>query len=257
MIEIKNAQEQMSEIFLDAYLRIKTLNQQLVHSPGTLVWKGLGKKYSYWQYYINGKQFQRYIRAKEVSQVKRQIQVMKEQKKRRAVLLRFLNAMKRALKAVKIHWQDVITAYEEKCKDQAQTQEKKQKAKAKAAQKKYARQYKHITDKGDQVASKSEEIIANLLFARGISYEYEKQLSIGNRLLKPDFTVWRKDGSMLLWEHAGLMDVDDYAKKFREKLKLYESAGFIPQKNLIITMDEDGAFSAEEARRMIQLYKLD
>lgn len=254
MVEAETMCEQLKQFFLDTYLRLAELDRCLVHSPGTFIWKG---KYSYWQYYVKGRQFQKYVRAGAREEVQRQIEVMKEQKQRRSTLRRHLAAAKRSLKAFGIAWQEVLAGYEESRKVKQRQQDEQQEARQVAAGKKYTEQYKHVTDRGDLVASKSEEIIANLLFSRRIRYEYERPLVIGQWHLKPDFTVWRPDGTMLIWEHAGLMHVEKYAKKFREKLRVYESAGFVPQKNLIVTVDEDGAFSAEEARRMIQLYKLD
>ncbi|MCI8632164.1 MAG: hypothetical protein HFE64_01585 [Lachnospiraceae bacterium] len=257
MVEIEKAEEQMCEMFYDMHLRLERLNESLGHSPGTIVWKGKDKKYSYWQYYRKGKQYQQYVRQSELVQTRQQIQIMKEQKRRRTVLRLFVNRMKKALRAMRINWREVLAAYEQKKMEKKAAEYQRQTAQKQAKDKKYASQYKHATDRGDLVASKSEEIIANLLFSRGIRYEYEKPMTIGNWHLKPDFTVWRRDGTMLIWEHAGLMHLEDYAKKFRKKLMIYEEAGFVPQRNLIITMDENGAFSAEEARRMINWYRLD
>lgn len=253
-MEAEMMREQLRQFFLDTYLRLAELDRCLVHSPGTFIWKG---KYSYWQYYVKGRQIQKYVRAGAREEVQRQIAVMKEQNRRRSVLRQDLTAAKRSLKAFGVHWQEVLAGHEEALELKQRRLSEQQEARKTAAKKKYTEQYKHATDRGDLVASKSEEMIANLLFSRGIRYEYEKPLMIGQWHLKPDFTVWRKDGTMLIWEHAGLMHVEEYARKFREKLRVYESAGFVPQRNLIVTVDEDGAFSVEEARRMIQLYKLD
>lgn len=257
MIERETLTEQLKQSFLDTYLRIAELDKVLIHSPGTLIWKGKEKKYSYWQYYVKGKQFQHYVRPAELAAVQNEIRVMKEQKRRQSALRTFLSSIKRALRAFKIQWQEILAAHEQQLAEKKKQQTLHQRAKNIAAKKKYTHQYKHATDRGDLVASKSEEIIANLLFSRGIRYEYEKPITIGSWHLKPDFTVWRKDGSMLIWEHAGLVDDEKYARKFQQKLEVYKSAGFTPTKNLIVTEDENGAFSAEEARRMIYLYKLD
>ena len=120
----------------------------------------------------------------------------------------------------------------------------------------YAENYKHLTDKGEQVASKSELIIANTLYTYGLKYEYERVLIINGISYKPDFTIWRSDGTMILWEHAGLMDDPEYARKFENKILQYQKVGFNQAKNLIVTYDEKGAFTAIEVRRMLELYKL-
>lgn len=116
--------------------------------------------------------------------------------------------------------------------------------------------YKHITDKGEAVASKSELVIANLLYAYGIQYEYEKEINVNGVVYKPDFTVGRSNGTMLLWEHVGLMDDPEYARKFEQKMMQYQNAGYTQSKNLIVTYDENQSFSASEVRRMIELYQL-
>ena len=61
---------------------------------------------------------------------------------------------------------------------------------------------------------------------------------------------------MILWEHAGLMDDPEYARKFENKLIQYQKAGYTQANNLIVTYDEKGSFSAIEVRRMLELYKL-
>ena len=115
------------------------------------------------------------------------------------------------------------------------------------------RKYKQLAE---QVASKSELIIANVLFALGVKYEYEREIIIDGVTYKPDFTIWRPDGSIVLWEHAGLIDDASYAWDFQQKLRKYQTAGFRQGLNLIVTADDNGAFSAVEARRMVEVYRL-
>lgn len=256
MNEITMVREQLSAAFLETYLRIQKLDEQLEHSPGTIVWKGPKKQYAYWQTYKNGRQSQRYIHKAGLEAVKSRIQTMKAQKEKRSILRRFLNDMKKALRAIKVRWQEVISVYEEAKARQEAEAVSRSAAKKAAENKRYADSYKHVTDKGDLVASKSEQLIANMLFARGIQYEYEKPLQIGSITFKPDFTVRSADGRIWIWEHAGLLDDPDYARRFREKLRMYEQAGIRLQENLIVTKDQNGAFDAEEVRRTIQFYRL-
>ena len=57
------------------------------------------------------------------------------------------------------------------------------------------------------VRSKSELVIANLLFSEGIKYEYVQQL-IGNKmpgLLHPDFSFADAAGDRVIWEHLGMI----------------------------------------------------
>lgn len=72
------------------------------------------------------------------------------------------------------------------------------------------------------VRSKSEVIIANMLFERDISFSYEKPLfaSDGTFYL-PDFTInWR--GKEYYWEHVGMLHNDNYRKHWEEKRAWYE-----------------------------------
>ena len=79
----------------------------------------------------------------------------------------------------------------------------------------------HQTRVGDWVRSKSEVIIANLLFDHGIDYEYEKELAA------PDGTKRRPDFTILLnakewyWEHWSMLDDEDYAVERQKKLAWY------------------------------------
>ncbi len=53
-----------------------------------------------------------------------------------------------------------------------------------------------------------------------------------------------------------MMDDPEYARKFENKLVQYQKAGYNQAKNLIVTYDENRSFTAIEARRMLELYKL-
>ena len=74
-----------------------------------------------------------------------------------------------------------------------------------------------------------------VLKAMDIEYEYEKEMALNGSHVLPDFIIHKKDGSIVIWEHAGLLENDEYAQRFSKKLKIYEQAGFTRQNNLIIT----------------------
>ena len=60
----------------------------------------------------------------------------------------------------------------------------------------------YITDAGERVRSKSELLIANLLYRKKIPYKYECPLQIGNHTIYPDFTVLNvRKRKVLYWEH--------------------------------------------------------
>lgn len=81
----------------------------------------------------------------------------------------------------------------------------------------------YSTSKGDKVRSKSEVIIANLLFQNSIKYEYEKRLYYNENDLSilPDFTIHLPDGREIYWEHLGMIGTEDYDKRWLKKLKIY------------------------------------
>ena len=77
------------------------------------------------------------------------------------------------------------------------------------------------TRRGEWVLSKSEKIIADVLFEQHVDYEYEKELSApdGTRRV-PDFTI-RCSGDEWYWEHWGMMDDPSYFEDRRSKLEWY------------------------------------
>lgn len=80
----------------------------------------------------------------------------------------------------------------------------------------------YATQKGDYVRSKSEVIIANMLFASGIEYDYEKKLIISNgKKIYPDFTLY-KDDEIYYLEHVGMLHNQQYAERWLVKRNLYD-----------------------------------
>ncbi|CAB3288534.1 putative Exodeoxyribonuclease V [Methanocaldococcus lauensis] len=86
----------------------------------------------------------------------------------------------------------------------------------------YPEDLRIITLKGDIVRSWQECLIANLLYYEGIDYKYE----IPYENLLPDFMINTKEDKIILWEHLGMMDNEEYNKTAEEKLKVYENKGF-------------------------------
>lgn len=83
-------------------------------------------------------------------------------------------------------------------------------------------QYKIYSTLADSlVRSKSEVIIANILFDREITFEYEKPLfAKDGSFYIPDFTInWR--GEEFYLEHLGMLDNENYKKKWEVKEKWY------------------------------------
>jgi hypothetical protein len=80
----------------------------------------------------------------------------------------------------------------------------------------------HHTLANYMVRSKSEVIIANILFDRNIPFKYEVPLfAPDGTFYIPDFTItW--NGKQWYWEHLGLLDREDYRNHWQTKKEWYE-----------------------------------
>ncbi len=95
------------------------------------------------------------------------------------------------------------------------------------------------TSTGIRVRSKSELIIADLLYKEKIPYRYEYPIYLsGIGRIYPDFTSLNiKKRKEIIWEHFGMMDDPAYIEKSLQKIALYEQNGFFPGENLILTYE--------------------
>jgi ATP-dependent DNA helicase RecQ len=74
---------------------------------------------------------------------------------------------------------------------------------------------------GQMVRSKSEVIIANILFERKIPFGYEAELLADGEQFSPDFTIeWK--GKMYYWEHLGLLEQEQYKSEWGIKKAMYD-----------------------------------
>ena len=256
MEEEKILLDELMKRYMELKMSVERMEAEQKHSPGCIVKKGSNKQYYYWQKCLDGKVVQEYLKTEKVPEVEKQIQETNLRKKNIKEKRKYLRSIGKMLKTAGIKEENIMNEYEILQQKKEMEEKNRLAAKKEASKKKYGESYRHVTDRGEQVASKSEVIIANLLYSYGIEYEYEKVLVINGYSYKPDFTIWRKDGTMLLWEHAGLMDDPEYVKKFENKLVQYQSIGFTQAEKLIVTYDQKGAFSVPEARRMMELYRL-
>jgi predicted nuclease of restriction endonuclease-like RecB superfamily len=94
------------------------------------------------------------------------------------------------------------------------------------------------TLKGSLVRSKSEVIIANLLFLSGIEYDYEKLRKCPNKNIIPDFTIITMSKKEIIWEHLG-KNTDNYFENNSEKIYNYIKCGFMPGINLFFSNEQD------------------
>lgn len=108
----------------------------------------------------------------------------------------------------------------------------------------------HRTRKGIAVRSKSEVVVADVLEALGISYEYEKPLysrKDPKDFRLPDFTV-SFEGDVFYWEHLGMLTVPSYREAWDRKQRWYAENGFADR--LITSRDgADGSIDAAAIER--------
>lgn len=94
------------------------------------------------------------------------------------------------------------------------------------------------TIKGERVRSKSEVIIADRLYAKGIPYKYECPVLIGNEIIHPDFTILRlSDRQVLYHEHCGMMSRQEYADDVINRINQFAHDGIFLGDRLFMTME--------------------
>jgi ATP-dependent exoDNAse (exonuclease V) alpha subunit len=107
----------------------------------------------------------------------------------------------------------------------------------------------HRTLTNEMVRSKSEVIIANMLFERNIPFRYETPLySPDGIFYLPDFTV-KWNGEDWYWEHLGMTNNETYRNHWATKLSWYEKNGF---KDRLVTTKEDTGFDSKVALQVIE-----
>ena len=107
----------------------------------------------------------------------------------------------------------------------------------------------HRTLADYMVRSKSEVIIANILFDRDIPFQYEVPLRApdGTTVL-PDFTITLR-GETWYWEHEGMLHLEDYRRRQEEKHAWYKKHGF--SERLIVTQESSG-FDSQAVEKIIK-----
>ena len=110
------------------------------------------------------------------------------------------------------------------------------------------------TPYGFAVRSKSELLILIALKENGICVRYECEIIIGGRKEYPDFLILHpKTGELIIWEHLGMMDDPDYARRATEKIRRYAENGWVLGQNLILTAEtKDKPLSARFVKTQIE-----
>jgi ATP-dependent DNA helicase RecQ len=98
----------------------------------------------------------------------------------------------------------------------------------------------HKTENGIWVRSKSEVIIANILYRSGLDFQYEEKLYYNETQWKePDFTI-RCNGKVWYWEHLGLLGDEKYDQYWQKKKTIYQEIGVFDN---VITTRESAVLS--------------
>lgn len=196
-------------------------NEELKLPRGRLIFrKAKGKQYCYLQYKDGEAICNQRIQEEELEEIKKRLARRDTIKKEVKVLRRFLACNE---------------------KEFPQMPEPKQRKKKTMAAMDATPEKPYATLKGDFVRSKSEAIIANELYMAQIPYAYEKILLLPgySHEFLPDFTIYTpKQNKMILWEHCGLIDKEEYRTKWNRKKQVYENNGISEwNKNLIVTYE--------------------
>ncbi|MBA3635000.1 MAG: AAA family ATPase [Actinomycetota bacterium] len=120
----------------------------------------------------------------------------------------------------------------------------------------------HRTRRGEAVRSKSEVIIADLLYTKGFTeYLYEARLVGRDGSVRyPDFTIDDVEtGQKVYWEHLGMMHDPEYRARWEKKLAWFRDQHILPFEEgngsngtLVITRDdEQGGISSEQLEQRV------
>ena len=113
----------------------------------------------------------------------------------------------------------------------------------------------HRTLKGHMVRSKSELVIANLIFQMGIDYQYEPPFEglAEPGIRRPDFLFADPAGDPIVWEHLGMLSRDDYRRSWEKKRAWYLQNGLMEGISLFTTQDDErGGLDSDEVRRIAE-----
>ena len=121
----------------------------------------------------------------------------------------------------------------------------------------YKKKYSIMTQRGEQVRSKSEKIIADKLYTEGIPYVYEPEVLLENgECLYPDFAILNiRTRKEYLFEHFGKMDDEDYSRRNTKKIEDYALSGYTLGDNFLCTFETSvRTFSAKYLDLLVNKY---
>ena len=242
MFDDLNVESYARFAYLELSRRVAALRAQLPHEAGEIVSKcERGRDYLYWKYHKpdRGRLIRQYIAKNDESDT-------------------------RAYQAHLRRLEDELHVYEEKLylaetalASFGLTPELIQQSAAAISPISFMEpNRKLVTLRGEEVRSKSELLIANILYLENIRYFYESSFRLGGETVVPDFVIPLKDGNYDIWEHLGLLEQEQYQTRWAWKKNLYTKNNYVENLNLIITKDTQGGFDTRDIQYMIQTYHL-
>lgn len=118
----------------------------------------------------------------------------------------------------------------------------------------------HKSKSGAWVRSKNELYIFELFESYNIPFEYEPEMIINGKVYRPDFVIHLGDGSLIIWEHFGLLDKADYCERNSIKIHDMFMDGYVLWDNFIATTNNrDGGLDSmmiDEIMRNLVLPKI-
>ncbi len=224
------------------------IESDITHTPGWIERRKTksGNVVLYWFFYEGGKRKAVRIPDDKKEEVEKQIQNITLKKMELDNVKKQLRMVRLCMRVLKM---DPTANY-------AVSQGKKERAVKFSGNVPYAENRRHPTMKGDMVRSKSEALLANLLYYHEIEYEYEKAVYIKGQKIFPDFTIHLQGGNVLYWEHLGMAGNPNYDSSWSQKSYIYSKGGISEGNGLIITRDVNGVFDELDALHKIELYQL-
>lgn len=98
----------------------------------------------------------------------------------------------------------------------------------------------HPTSSGYIVSSRGETIIAEKLSDLNIPFHHDEAFPVPfgpGYYYYTDFTIYLPNGEVILWEHLGIMEKEQYTDRTVAKLRHYHRHGAVIGKNLILSVD--------------------
>lgn len=114
-----------------------------------------------------------------------------------------------------------------------------------------------VTDRGDKVRSKSEKMIADRLYSKGVYYKYEKPLALkGFGRVYPDFTIYNPhDGKEYYLEHFGMVDDEAYRSEMLRRINAYR-LNKLGDRLLMTFETKDNPLDTREVDELIRAHRL-